>query len=99
MQFVRCAWVAAQIPLDLLERSRVDQVAQLFLPEQLAKQVAVERKRLCPAFRRRRVVLVHVRGDVVEEQRGRVRRGGGCLDVDHVDRAGAQRAQQPLERR
>ena len=71
--------------LDLLERARVDQVAQLLLAEQLAQQVAVERQRLGAPLGGRRVVLVHVGGDVVEEERGAIRRGGRRLDVDEVD--------------
>ena len=90
--------VAAQLVLDLVERARVDQVAQLLLPEQLAQQVAVERQRLRAPLGGRRVVLVHVVGDVVEEQRGRVRRGRGGLDVDEVDLPRAQALQQPLQR-
>ena len=60
--------VAAQLLLHLLERRRVDQLAQLLLAEQLPQQVAVERQRLRAPLGGRRVVLVHVRGDVVEEQ-------------------------------
>ena len=99
MQFVRSTRIAAQLRFDVLERSRVDQVAELLLAEQLAEQVTVERERLRPPLCRRRVVLVHVRGDVVEEERGRVRRGGRGLDVDHVDLPRAQALQEPLERR
>ena len=98
MQFIRRTRITAQVALDVLQRTRVDQVAQLLLPEQLAKEVAVERERLRPPLGRRSVVLVHVRGDVVEEERGRVRRGGRGLDVDDVDLARAQALEQPLER-
>ncbi len=59
--------------LDLGERRGIDQLAQLLLAEQLAQQVAVERERLRTPLGRRRVVLVHVGRDVVEEQRGRER--------------------------
>ena len=99
MQLVGRAGAAAQLLLDLLERAGVEQVAQLLLAEQLAQQVAVERQRLRPPLGGRRVVLVHVVRDVVEEQRGRVRRGGGRLDVDEVDLPRAQALQQPLQRR
>src|SRR4029078_6561251 len=64
---------------------QVDHFPELLLPEQLTEEVAVERQRLGAAFCRRRVVLVHVRGDVVEQERGRKRRGGCRLDVDEVD--------------
>src|SRR5262249_45871414 len=44
-----------------------------------------------------RVALVHVRGDVVEQQRGGKRRGGGGLDLHERDLARVQRAQQLLQ--
>ncbi len=59
-----------ELRLDLLQRLGVDQLAQLLLAEQLAQQVAVEGERGGAALRVRRVPLVHVGGDVVEEQRG-----------------------------
>ena len=96
---IRRAWIAAQVRLDLVERARVDQVAKLLLAEQLAQEVAVEGQRLRPPLGRGRVVLVHVRGDVVEEERGRVRRGGLGLDVDDVDLPRAQAVQEILQRR
>src|SRR5207245_9334770 len=73
------ARVAAELRLDLLQGAGIDQVPQLLLPEQLAQEVAVERQRLRPPFGGRRVVLVHVGGDVVEEKRRGVRRRGGGL--------------------
>ena len=48
--------------------SRIEQLAQLLLAEQLAQQVPVERQRLGPTLRQRRVAVVHVGGDVVEQQ-------------------------------
>ena len=36
------ARIAAQLLFHLVERARVDQIAQLLLPEQLPQQVAVE---------------------------------------------------------
>ena len=84
--------------LHLGERRRVDQLAQLLLAEQLAQQVAVERERLRTPLRGRRVVLVHVRRDVVEEERGREGRRRRGLDVDEVELARAQPAEQPLQR-
>src|SRR5262249_2567670 len=67
-QLVRRARRPAQLALDILDRLRIEQVAQLLLPEQLAQQVAVERERLRTPLGGRRVVLVHVRRDVVEEE-------------------------------
>ncbi len=98
MQLVGRARVAAQLALDLVDGVAVEQVAQLLLPEQLAQQVAVERQRLRAALGRRRVVLVHVRRDVVEEQRRRVRRGRRGLDLDEVELARPQPLQQRAQR-
>src|SRR5207237_843149 len=99
VQLVRVPGVAAQLRLDLLERTGVDQIPQLLLAEELAEQVAIERQRLRAPFGRRRVVLVHVRRDVVEEKRRRIGRGGGRLDVDEVDLPCAQPLEQLLQRR
>ena len=67
---------ALQIGLDGVQRAGIDQVAQLLLAEQLAQQVAIERERGRPALGVGRVALVHVGGDVVEQQaRGERRRG------------------------
>ena len=85
--------------LDLGERGRVDELAQLLLAEQLPQEVAIERQRLRTPLRRRRVVLVHVGRDVVEEKRGREGRRRRRLDVDEVDLARAEPAEQPLQRR
>ena len=65
---VGVARLREQRGLDLRERTGVDQVAELFLAEQLPQELAVERQCLRAALCRRRVVLVHVGGDVVEEQ-------------------------------
>ena len=90
---------ALQVVFDALERSRVDQLAQLLLAEQLAQQVAVERQRGGAALGVGRVALVHVGGDVVEQQRGGERRRRGRLDLDERDLAGVQVAQQRFEAR
>ena len=68
MQLVGVARVAEQLSLDLGERVRVDQVARLL--HSRGAEITVERERLGPPLRGRRVVLVHVGGDVVEEERG-----------------------------
>ena len=98
MQLVGASRLAAELALDLLQSARVDQIAELLLPEQLAQEVAVERQRLGAPLGGRRVVLVHVVGDVVEEERGRVGRGRRGLDVHEVDLAAAQALQEPLQR-
>src|SRR2546430_12018055 len=83
--------------LHLRERGRIEELAQLLLAEQLPQQVAVEGERLRTPLSGRRVVLVHVRRDVVEEERRGVWRGRRGLDVDEVELAGAQTAEQPLQ--
>ena len=99
VELVGVARVAAQLLLDLGERVRIDQLAQLLLAEQLAQEVAVERERLGTPLGRRRVVLVHVGGDVVEEERARERRRGGRLHLDQIELARLQPVQDPLQRR
>ena len=83
-----------QVALDSVQGARVDEVAQLLLAEQLAQQVAVQRQRRGPALGRRRVALVHVGGDVVEQQRGGKRRRGGRLDLDQRQLAAVQSGEQ-----
>ena len=61
--------------LEIGQRVRVEQLAQLLLAEQLAQQVAVERERAGPPLGDRRVAVVHVGGDVVEHEARRERRG------------------------
>ena len=68
MQLVGVPGHAPQRRLDVGERGRVDQVAQLLLAEQLAQELAVERERLRATLGRRGVVGVHVGRDVVEEE-------------------------------
>ena len=79
--------------------SAVDEVAQLLLAEKLLEQVAVEGERLGAALGERRVVLVHVRGHVVEEERRGEGRGARRLDLDEIDAALAQRLQETAQRR
>src|SRR5439155_11588810 len=85
VELVRCPRYPAQLALDVLDRVRVEQVAQLLLTEELTQQIAVERERLRAALGRRRVVFVHVRRDVVEEERARERRGRAGLDLDDIE--------------
>ena len=95
----RALRAALQVGLDLLERARVDQVAQLLLAEQLAQQLAVERERGRAALGVRRVALVHVGGDVVEQQRGGERRGRRRLHLHHAELARVELAQELLQAR
>ena len=85
--------------LDLLQRLGVDQLAELVGAEQLRQQVAVERQGRRAPLGVGRVALVHVGGDVVEEQRGGERRGGLRLDLDQRDLARVEVAQQLDQRR
>ena len=94
---LRARRAVLQVGLDLLERARVDQVAQLLLAQQLAQQVAVQRQGGGAALGVGRVALVHVGRDVVEQQRRRVRRGGRRLDLDQRQLAAVQRGQQLLQ--
>ncbi len=71
-----------ELRLDLRQRLRIDQLAQLLLAEQLPQQLAVQGQRRRPALGVRRVALVHVGRDVVEQQRGGERGGGLGLDLD-----------------
>ena len=71
----RAVRAVLEVELDLLQRGGVDELAQLLLAEELAQQLAVERQRRRAPLGVRRVALVHIRGDVVEEQaRGEGRR-------------------------
>src|SRR5687767_318218 len=98
MQIVWSTRRTAQLAFHVLERPGVDQLPKLLLAQQLAQEVAVEGKRLRAPLRRRRVVLVHVVGDVVEEERDRIGRGGRRLDVDEVDLARTQAREEVLQR-
>ena len=88
-----------EVGLDRGQRPGVDQVAQLLLAQQLAQQVAVERQRLGAPLGGGRVVLVHVRRHVLEQQRPGERRGGRRLDLHHGHLAGGDPRQQPAQRR
>ena len=57
-----------QVELDIGQHAGVEQLAQLLGAEQVAQQVAVERQRGGPPLGQRRVALVHVGGDPVEQQ-------------------------------
>ena len=65
---------ALQLDLQLVERGRIEQVAELLFAEQLPQQVAVERERRRTPLGERRIALVHVDGDPPEQQRLRERR-------------------------
>ncbi len=86
-----------EVRLDLVERAGVDELAQLLLAEQLAQEVAVERQRGGTPLGVRRVALVHVRRDVVEEQRRGERGRRRRLDLDERQLARMQRDEQLVQ--
>ena len=85
--------------LDLGERARIEQIAQLLLAEQLAQELAIEGERLRAPLGGRRVVLVHVGRDVVEHQRRGHRRGGRRLDLDEIELARLETVEDPAQSR
>ena len=99
MQLVHVSRRRSQRCLDLLDRVGVEQLAQLLDAHELAQEVAVERQRLRAPLLGRSVVLVHVCRDVLEEERRRERRGRRGLDLDEVDRACLDPAQEAAQRR
>ena len=90
---------ALQLQLQLVERGRVQQLAQLLLAEQLAQQVAVERERGGASLGERRVALVHVDGDPPEQQRLRERRRALGVDGDELRPARTQVGHHLAQRR
>ncbi len=81
---------ALELQLEVGQHLRVDQLPQLLGAEQLAQEIPVQSQRRGPALGQRRVALVHVGRDPVEQQalgeRGRLLR----LDGDQADLAAAQ---------
>ena len=78
---------ALQVELDIGEHTGVEQLAQLLRPEQLAQQVTVERQRRRSALGERRIALVHVRRDPVEQEARRHRTRRRSIDVHEPDSA------------
>ena len=99
VQLVRVSRNRSQRRLDLLDRPEVEQLSELLDSHELAEEVAVERERLRTPLLGRRVVLVHVRRDVVEEERRRERRRRRGLDVHDGELPRLQAAQDPAQRR
>ena len=88
---------ALQLELDVGEHARIEQLAELLGAEQVAQQVAVERQRRRPPLGERRVALVHVGRDPVEQQARRHRAGPGGVDLDDPDRPRAELAEHLAE--
>ena len=99
MQLVDIPRRRPQRRVDLLDGAEIEQLPQLLDAHQLAQQVAIERERLRAPLLGRRVVLVHVRRDVVEEERGRERRRRRGLHLDDRELARLDPLQDPAERR
>src|SRR5439155_24232008 len=78
---------ALQLQLEVGERARVDELAELFLSEQLGQDPPVERQRLRAPFGERRVAFVDERADIPERERARERRRDRRLDLDQQDLA------------
>ena len=109
-----CAWSASPARcfaprycsccLHVGKRLRVDQLAQLVGAEQLPQQLAVERQRRRPPLGTRRVALVHVGGDVVEQQALRERGGkrgvrlhqSDLATLEPLEHAGQRRQVEPV---
>src|SRR5205807_3201589 len=83
-----------QLQLQRLDRARIEQLAKFLGAEELGQQLFVQRQRLRPPFRQRRIALVHVLADVVEDQCRREGRGALGVDHDRPDLPGANRAHQ-----
>ena len=77
-----------QFGLDALDAGGVEQIAKLRLADQLAKLRLIHGQRLRAALGQRRVAVVDVVGDVVEEQRRGERRRRPRLDRGHADASG-----------
>ena len=88
-----------QLGLDVGDRVRVEQVAQLGVAEQLAQLRLIDRQRLRATLGERRVAVVEVVGDVAEEQRRGERRGHGRVDGRDPDLPPLHPAERLDERR
>ncbi|GBD46040.1 hypothetical protein HRbin41_00859 [bacterium HR41] len=88
---------ALELGFDLGDSVGVEKLPQLLLSEQLAQQIAVESEGCGTPFGVGRVALVHVRRDVVEQQRRRERRSAIGFDLDERHLAACDRAQQCLQ--
>ena len=88
-----------QLRLDLADRIGVQQLAQVARSQQLGQQRPVEHQRLRAALGQRRVALVHVGGDVVEQQRAGERRRPRRLHLHQPHVAAADSRQQLPQRR
>ena len=79
--------------LQVGQRRGVDQVAQLLLAEKLAQQLAIQGQRAGSPFRQRRIALVHVGGQIVEEERAGEGRSRDRLHFTDFDLASGHSAE------
>ena len=73
MNLVRCSRTTRfrnvlQLELDIRQHFAVEQLAQLFGPEEVVEQVAIQRQGRSPTLGQRGIPFVHVRSNPVEEQ-------------------------------
>ena len=87
-----------QRQLEVGQGIGVEQLAELLLAEQLAQQVAVQGERAGPSLGQRRVAVVHVGGDVVEQQAARERARLRRLDAVDGDLAARDAAEDLAQR-
>ncbi len=88
-----------ELGLDIGNRIRVEQIAQLDLAEQLAQLRLIDRQCLSPAFGERGIAVVEVVGDIAKQQRrGKGRRHGG-VHGRHADLAPFHQAERLDQRR
>ncbi len=73
MRGARRLGASLQLVFHLFERARVEQVAQLLLPEQVAQHVAIELQGLRAALGRGRIALIQIGSRVREHERARER--------------------------
>ena len=88
-----------ELVLVRLDHGGIEQLAQLGVAEQLAQLAVVDRERLRPPLRERRIAVVEEVGHVAEQQRGGEGRRRLRVDGDDVDRARADLVQRVHERR
>ena len=72
-----------ELPLDGVERGRVEQFAQFRVAKQFPELALIDRERLRPPFGQRGIAVVDVVGDIAEEQRRRER--GRRVRIDRRD--------------
>ena len=96
---VERATLALELALDVSDRVAVEELSQVICAQELGEQRPVELERLGAPLGRRRVALVHVGRDVVEEERRGEGRRHRRLDLDQAHLPARDRPQEALQRR